>query len=158
MIWVVFRHGEKSLEGFDPGLSPRGLEQAEKVFQKVKAGQLPKPTALFVSTKKRSAQTFGPLSANAKIKAQIRAELTERVPGETREKFRLRIQEFLLKLMLEHKETDVIYLCTHSDWIDEFLTMIECDSDLSRCHYWPSAQHMVFDKKEIWHLLKYEGL
>lgn len=158
MIWVVFRHGEKSLQGFDPELSQRGQDQAQKILLKVKAGALPKPSALYVSTKKRSAQTFQPLSESLNLKSLIRADLTERVPGETRDKFRRRIQEFLLKVMLEHKENEVVYVCTHSDWIDEFLTMIECDSDLARCHYWPSAQHMVFEKKEIWHLLKYEGI
>lgn len=158
MMWVVFRHGEKELQGHDPDLSSRGHEQARRLVEKVRKGQLPKPNALYVSTKKRTLQTFSPLGREFKVKPQIRAELTERVPGETVEKFRFRIQEFLLKLMLQHQDNEVIYLCTHFDWIEEFLTTIECDADLSRCHHWPSAQHMVFEKKELWHLLKYEGL
>lgn len=158
MMWVLFRHGEKTMQGHDPELSPRGHEQARKILEKVQKGGLPKPHALYVSTKQRTLQTFAPLSTGTKVPSQIRAELTERVPGETVEKFRFRIQEFLVRLMLQHKDNEVIYLCTHFDWIEEFLTIVESDTDLTRCQHWPSAQHMVFEKKELWHLLKYEGI
>lgn len=158
MIWVLFRHGDKQNTGHDPELSREGHEQAKRIAAKAKSGGLPKPTALYVSTKVRTRQTFEPLSQLLGVPLVIKAELTERVPGETAEKFRMRIQEFLVKIMLLHKETDVVYFCSHFDWIDEFLTIIESDSDLSRCTHWPPAQHMVFEKRDVWFLAKYEGV
>lgn len=157
-MWVIFRHGEKQIQGFDPELTPRGLLQAQKVLQKVQANELPKPHALYVSTKRRTAQTLEPLAQQYRMKIQIKAELTERVPGETSEKFRLRIQEFLVKLLLLHQDNEVIYLCTHYDWIEEFLSVIESDSDLSRYANFGAGQYILFEKKELWHLLKCEGL
>lgn len=158
MKWVILRHGDKHKEGFDPELSPEGHIQAQKILQKVKLGELPKPTALIVSTKKRTYQTLAPLSQNLGLPLMIKAELTERVPGETQDKFRKRIQEFLVKAMLLFNDRDVIYFCTHFDWIEEFLNIIECESDLSRCTHWPPAQHMVFEKRDLWYLAKYEGV
>ncbi len=158
MKWILFRHAEKALQGYDPDLSLRGLEQSLKIVEKVKKGGLPKPSALYISTKKRTAQTFKPLSEYCGLKVQIRAELTERVPGETREKFRIRIQEFLLKLMLTHQESETIYLCTHYDWIEEFLSIVESDEDITRYTNWPSAQHMVLEKNTLWKLVKFEGI
>jgi broad specificity phosphatase PhoE len=158
MQWVILRHGDKELIGHDPELSPKGKTQALQLCEKVKAGNLPPPTALLVSTKKRTYQTLQPLSDTYKIPLSIKAELTERVPGESSEKFRKRIQEFLVKLMLFSQDRDVIYMCTHYDWIDEFLSTLECESDLSRCTHWPPAQHMVFEKRELWYLAKYEGV
>lgn len=158
MKWVIFRHGEKQIQGFDPELSAKGLKQAQNLAEKVKAGKLPKPHALYVSTKRRTLQTFEPLGTFAKVKPQIKAELTERVPGETSEKFRFRIQEFLVKLLLLHQDHEVIYLCTHFDWIEEFLTVIESDSDLSRYTSFNSAQYIAFEKKELWHVLGTETL
>ncbi len=157
MIWVIFRHGEKQMQGFDPELSPEGIVQAKNILEKAKGGKLPKPNALYVSTKKRTAQTFDPLAQHFRMKTQVKVELTERVPGETQEKFRFRIQEFLVKLLLLHQDNEVIYLCTHYDWIEEFLTVIESDKDLSRFASFGPAQYIMFEKKELWHLLESEG-
>ena len=132
MIWVIFRHGEKQMQGFDPELTPKGHAQAKNILEKVKTGKLPKPNVLYVSTKRRTAQTLDPLAAQFRMKTQIKAELTERVPGETAEKFRFRIQEFLVKLLLLHQDNEVVYLCTHFDWIEEFMSVVESDSDLSK--------------------------
>ncbi len=158
MKWVIFRHGEKQKEGFDPELSAVGVDQSKKILAKVKAKKLPKPTVIYVSTKKRTWQTLEPLATACGLKPIIKAELTERVPGESTEKFRFRIQEFLVKMILLHNDNDVIYFCSHYDWIEEFLTIIESDSDLSRCNHWPSAQHMVFEKNDLWTLTQYEGI
>jgi broad specificity phosphatase PhoE len=158
MMWVLFRHGEKQMQGFDPELSPQGFIQAQKILEKVKSGKLPKPHALYVSTKKRTAQTFEPLSREFRLKSQIKAELTERVPGETSEKFRFRIQEFLVRLLLQHQDNETLYLCTHFDWIEEFMSVIESDTDLSRYSNFGAGQFILFEKKELWHMLKCEGL
>ncbi len=158
MMWVIFRHGEKQTTGFDPELTSRGLEQAQNIVKKVKSGHLPKPQALYVSTKKRTTQTLSPLAQEFHLKTQIKAELTERVPGETHEKFRFRIQEFLVKLLLLHQDHEVIYLCTHYDWIEEFLSVIESDTDLSRYSQFGAAQYILFDKNELWHFIRSEGV
>lgn len=158
MMWVIFRHGEKQIQGFDPELTPKGHTQAQAILEKVKAGKLPKPNAIYVSTKKRTTQTLEPLAKQFRMKPQIKVELTERVPGETQEKFRFRIQEFLVKLLLLHQDNEVIYLCTHFDWVEEFLTVIESDSDLTRYTNFAAAQYILFEKKELWHLLKCEGV
>ena len=155
-MWVIFRHGEKQLQGFDPELTPRGLEQARSIVKNVQSGRIPKPNVLYVSTKKRTFQTLEPLGIATKLKPQIRAELTERVPGESTEKFRLRIQEFLVRLILYHQDHEVIYLCTHYDWIEEFLSTIECDTDLLRYSNFGAAQYILFDKKELWHFIRSE--
>lgn len=157
MIWVIFRHGEKQVQGFDPELAAQGHIQAKSILEKVKSNKLPKPNALYVSTKKRTAQTFEPLASHYSTKSQIKAELTEKVPGETQEKFRFRIQEFLVKLLLLHQDNEVIYICTHYDWIEEFLSVIECDTDLSRYSNFGTGHYIMFDKKELWHILKHEG-
>jgi broad specificity phosphatase PhoE len=158
MKWVIFRHGEKQNSGFDPELTAQGHRQAGRILSRIQEGKLPKPNALYVSTKKRTAQTFDPLSQHFKLKAQIRAELTERVTGESKEKFRFRIQEFLVRLLLQHPDQDVIYLCTHFDWIEEFMSIIEGDQDLSRLSTFSSGQFIFFDKKELWHVVKCETL
>ncbi len=158
MMWVLFRHGEKQIQGFDPELTPTGQAQAQALLEKVKAGKLPKPHAIYVSTKRRTAQTLEPLARQFKMKTQVKAELTEKVPGETPEKFRFRIQEFLVKLLLLHQDHEVIYLCTHFDWLEEFLTVIESDSDLSRFSHFTPAQYILFEKKELWHFLKSENV
>ena len=158
MKWVIFRHGEKQMQGFDPELTPRGHIQAKAIAEKVNSGKLPKPNALYVSTKRRTSQTFEPLALQCRLKTQIKAELTERVHGETPEKFRFRIQEFLVKLLLLHQDNEVIYLCTHYDWVEEFLTVIESDSDLTRYTNFGAGQYILFEKKELWHLLKCEGV
>ncbi len=158
MIWVLFRHGEKQMQGFDPELTPNGHAQAKRILELVQSGKLPKPNALYVSTKKRTAQTFAPLATHARQPTTIRVELTERVLGETAEKFRLRIQEFLVRLLLYHQDNEVIYLCTHYDWIEEFFTTIESDQDLSRYSNFSPAKYIMFEKKELWHVLKCEGV
>jgi hypothetical protein len=79
--------------------------------------------------------------------------LTELHDGEPRKHMSERIQKFISYL---EKQTGVIFLCSHFDWIEEFLIQVPCDQDLFRYGSWAPGQYMVFEIQEgLWHLEKH---
>ncbi|MES3037230.1 MAG: phosphoglycerate mutase family protein [Bdellovibrionota bacterium] len=157
MELILFRHGEKQALGSDPELTSVGKSQAVSIADLVKSRSLPRPTQIYVSPRKRAVQSLQPLADAANLKPKITPDLDQQVSAESGKDFRLRVQEFMVKSALDWKSTDVVYLCSHQDWIMEFLSVIECDTDLLQGIYvhWDTAAFMHFEKRELWHLVKF---
>lgn len=147
MKLVLFRHGDKAFDGTNnPPLSEIGLEQASNIAAMVSHTRLPRPSQIWVSPKKRTQQTMQALADWAQTPWQIQADLEEKQDGETAVQFRNRIERVIQQLQEQESTTSCIYLCSHLDWIEEFLIQIPSDTDLSSPMYqhWGSAQYMVF--------------
>lgn len=149
----LFRHAEKQSDWtYDPVLSPYGEKQALKLSQNVQSNLLPRPDQLYVSPKKRAQATFAPLSKDLKIPLAVQLALDEKHKGEDSGSFRLRVQNYLKGFNKTTSET--VYLCTHMDWLEEALSLIPCDTDLSQLSdfYWAPAAYLHFEIRNIWHL------
>ncbi len=156
---ILFRHAEKEIVGSsNPPLTQRGLQQAKKLIDEVRSKKLPEPQVMMVSPRVRSQQTFSPLADVLKIKSIATPLLDERTSKETSEDFRRRVQELLVLLQMDYPNDECIYLCTHYDWIQEFLSIVECTTDLmhAKYHHWNSCQWMWLNKKELWDLVKFD--
>lgn len=156
MKFVLFRHGSKGFMPFeDPELNAQGFQQSVKIAELVKSADLPAPTKLFVSPKRRTSQTLYPLSKDFSLQMQIHSELDLRQAEETSGQFRSRIQSFL-NFVAEQKN-EVIFACTHYDWIEESLTLIECDRNLNSFEFshWAPSQFLIFEvENSEWKVLK----
>lgn len=153
MKLVLFRHGDKSFDGTNnPPLSEVGDEQASSIALMVKATRLPTPTTIWVSPKKRTHQTMQPLSTATQVAFEVKDGLEEKQDTETATQFRQRVKSVIEALQsLERSQPNTqIYLCSHFDWIEEFLTQLPADTDLSSHPYqhWASAQYMVLQVQE----------
>ncbi len=157
MRLVLFRHAEKQHDGTaNPKLSAYGAQQALKLAQDVSVKNLPTPQVLMASPRIRTQQTLSPLAQNLGLKVSIYEPLNERLPNESVADFRRRIQELLVHTQMDYQKNECVYLCTHYDWIEEFLTIIECNTDLTKYSQWSSAQWLWLDKKELWEFVKFD--
>ncbi len=155
---VLFRHAQKGLNPFsDPELSEAGHSQAENLISLVDKSILPKPTHFWVSPKIRTAQTFQPLSQNLKTPLQVTDHLDLRLDSENRNAFRGRVQKFLNSFEIQSANKEVHFLCTHYDWIEESMTLINSDKDLNSFEFshWSPTQFVVFELQDsLWKFLK----
>lgn len=159
MRLVLFRHAEKQNDGTaNPKLSTYGLQQALKLAQEVNLKKIPIPQVLMASPRIRAQQTFDPLSKKLGLKISISQLLNERQPSETAVDFRRRIQELLVLLQMDFQKNECLFLCTHYDWVEEFLTIIECSTDLTKYSNWASAQWLWLDKKDLWDVVKFDQI
>lgn len=161
MKLVLFRHAEKQNDGTaNPKLSYQGQQQALKLAIDVSAKKIPTPNVLMVSPRIRTQQTFEQLSRTTGVQLAISPFLNERLPEESQSDFRRRIQELLVLLQMDYQKNECIYLCTHYDWIEEFLSIIECTTDLTDGKYsrWNSAQWMWLDKTDLWNLINFDQI
>jgi broad specificity phosphatase PhoE len=153
MKLILFRHANKGFIPYDdPELSPQGFEQSIRLLELVKAGQIPTPHVLLVSPKRRTSQTFNPLSREFILKLEIEPELDQHLVSENKSEFRKRIQNFIYKLE-EFPQESNIYVCTHYDWIEESMTLINCDKDLNSFEFshWPPTQYILFEIQDgLW--------
>lgn len=152
MIFILIRHGHKSMNPPEnPNLSSQGFDQAKKLYKLTNEQILPKPTTCWYSEKVRTKETLAELIHNYNIKHEIKTELNLKEPTETLQQFRSRIQKLLNYCTYQAKEpknkTQVIYACTHYDWIEEALTLIDSDKNLSSFEYsgWAPAQYLEFE-------------
>ncbi len=148
MIILLFRHGHKAFSiDHNPPLSPKGFEQALHLSQIIRDKKIPQATHCWVSEKIRTLQTFENAIDEFKIITSKKSELNERESHENVDQLRSRIQKFLLQLSQRLKESEVHYICTHYDWIEEALTFITCDTDLTGFEYahWSPGQYLIFD-------------
>lgn len=156
MKFVLLRHGSKGFTPFeDPELNAQGFQQSVKIAELVKDAVLPTPTKLFVSPKRRTSQTLYPVSKELSLQMLARTELDLRQPEETASQFRSRIQSFL-NFVAEQKN-EVVFACTHYDWIEESLTLIECDRNLNSFEFshWAPSQFLIFEVEHSnWKVLK----
>lgn len=145
----LFRHAEKSAHFQpNPGLSERGAAQALLLAEKVGQSELPRPTQLWVSPKKRAQQSFAPLAEKIEIPLKIVAELDERTHEENRPQFHERIRQVIATLEKEaDQKNQVIYLCSHSDWLEEALALIPADTDLTQYWQWSTLQYLGLNYK-----------
>ncbi|MBV2167758.1 MAG: histidine phosphatase family protein [Bdellovibrio sp.] len=142
----LFRHAQKAMDfSGDPDLTPEGHAQASKILDKVLKSEIPRPTELWVSPKKRTHSTFRPLSQHFNLPLQIQDSLLEQKSEENISEFRSRIER-LFEGAAE-KENAVVFLCTHYDWVVEAMSIVPSDKDLSGSEFshWSPAQYVAFE-------------
>lgn len=147
MKLVLFRHAQKSIMPFeDPELSPRGFEQGDNILKLVLAQKLPAPTALFVSPKRRTSQTFYKLSKEKNLQCRVLPELDQRESDETSQQFHSRVRKWIENIELGTSPETVVYACTHYDVIEEAMLLIPSDRDLSSFEFshWSPTQFAQF--------------
>jgi phosphohistidine phosphatase SixA len=155
---VLFRHGDKKLAlSSDPDLSPKGLQQSQKLVEDIISKKISKPDVLIVSPRRRTGQTFQKVADHFAIELTTRKELDQQHTHESRSDFRKRIQGFLITLQLDYTDEKTIYLCSHIDWVNEFMSIIETSADITKpqFHNFRSAQWVEFKKNEIWDVMNY---
>lgn len=162
MNFILFRHAEKSSEiAHDSSLSAQGFNQAHNLAQLVLNKKLPPPTHIYCSPRKRTKETMSVVAEHARIKITESPLLDLRTSSESPKHFRLRIQEFMVGFQLDVPDTPTkqptVYVCTHQDWAEEFLTIVESSTDLTQTKYsgWASGQYMFFAKTDLWHVMDF---
>jgi broad specificity phosphatase PhoE len=157
MKFVLLRHAHKGLTPFeDPELSIRGFEQSAKLLEFLKTQQLPVATELFVSPRRRTSQTLYPISKELTLPMTVTDLLDQRKDSETAAQFRFRIARFIKQLAQSQAPEKTVYACTHYDWIEEAMSLINCDRNLVDFEFshWAPAQHLVLEllsvETELW--------
>lgn len=162
MIFILLRHGHKSMEPPEnPHLSSKGYEQAHQLSKMVQDKLLPAPTLCFYSDKIRTQETLQELIDFFKTKSELKADLNLREFNETATQFRERIRRlidlFTFQALQPENKNQVVYVCTHYDWIEEAMAVIESDVNLSSYEFasWSPAQYIEFKIVEdgIWRFL-----
>lgn len=157
---VLIRHAQKGIAPYDnPSLTDGGFVQAEMLCELAKKNLLPAPTHAWVSPKIRTFQTLKPLCESYKIQPQIAESLDQRDVRESSADFRKRIAHFLNQMELRASEapSEIHFLCTHYDWIEESLTLINSDKDLNSFEFshWSPTQFVVFEiENETWKVIR----
>ena len=142
----IFRHAQKAMDfSGDPDLTQEGHDQASKLLDKVLKNELPQPTQLWVSPRKRTHSTFRPLSEHFDIQLESHDALLEQHGDETLSNFRSRIQNFLENAA--NLKNNTIYMCSHYDWVIEAMALVPSDKDLSDSEYshWSPCQYIGFE-------------
>lgn len=155
----LFRHAQKAMDfSGDPDLTAEGHAQASKVLDKVLKNELPQPTELWVSPKKRTHSTFRPVSQHFGLPMQINEALLEQQGDENLSDFRSRIEK-LFEGARTRKE-GVIFLCSHYDLVVEAMSVLPSDKDLtdSEFSHWSPCQYIGFevDNDGIYEFLEFK--
>jgi len=148
MIIVLIRHGHKgSTPISNPELTEKGHEQSLALAEIVQQGRLPKPTHCWFSDKIRTQQTLSEVIVRNSPVTFEKPELSTRHHTETSTVFRQRVQNFLTSIEQRSNANEVHFICTHYDWIEEALTLINSDKNLNSFEYsgWSPAQFLVFE-------------
>lgn len=158
MVIVIFRHGHKQFSADEnPSLSERGFEQAKNLAQLIGSEALPVPTHCWYSPKIRTRQTLELCFKNSSIITFEKNELNTREHDETHKSFKNRIQKFFNELHARSTPNEVHFICTHYDWIEEALTMIQLGSDAHSYELssWAPGQFALFELQDhIYHYRK----
>ncbi|WP_413575183.1 phosphoglycerate mutase family protein [Bdellovibrio sp. HCB290] len=142
----IFRHAQKAMDfSGDPDLTPEGHNQASTLLDLVLKNEMPIPTHLWVSPRKRTHSTFRPLSEHFKLPLENQEDLLEQHGDESLQVFRKRISTLLEKAA--ESKNEVIYLCSHYDWVIEAMSVIPSETDLSedRFSHWSPCQGVGFE-------------
>ncbi len=157
MKFVLFRHAHKGIMPFeDPELSSKGLEQSVRIPELIKNKTLPKPDQLWISPKKRTSQSFYPCSKEFSITMKVQPDLDQRLSEESGLEFRKRVQSLINEISSQHQTNTTVFACTHYDWIEEAMTLISCDRDLTSFEFshWAPTQFIAFDvQNDVWKFL-----
>ena len=160
MIFILIRHGHKAMDPAEnPNLSAKGFEQARQLLKMVKDKALPVPTVCLYTDKIRTKETLSDLIENFKPKHEIKTDLNLRELNETAQQFRARVQKlvnlYTFQASQPQNNNQVVYACTHYDWVEEAMTVIDCDKNLNSYEFagWSPAQYIEFQIGEdgIWH-------
>lgn len=166
MIFVLIRHGHKTIEPpDDPSLSAKGHDQARKLLQLVKNNTLPAPTHCIYSDRKRTQETLQELIVAYKPKSEPKLDLNLRTQNETSNQFHSRVQKlvnyYTYQATQPENKNQVVYACTHYDWVEEAMTVIESDKNLNSFEFagWAPGNYIVFQINEdgLWHYLSRGG-
>lgn len=144
----LFRHAEKaSLFHPNPGLSQGGERQAQRLAERVRASEMPRPTQLWVSPKKRAQLSFQPLAEQYELRLDIKEALDEKRNDENRESFRARIGELCRGLA---GQEGIIYVCTHIDWLEESMDFFsgERSWESEIPSHWSPLQYLALQERE----------
>lgn len=157
MTVILFRHGHKSFAAdANPPLSARGFDQAKNLEHLVEQKILPAPTHCWHSEKIRTQQTLqecflpGVFTFN-------KPELNYREHNEDAKNFRHRIQKFINEIAARTAKNEVHFICTHVDWIEESMSIIDSDRDLNTYELssWAPGQYVQFEIQDhIFHYVK----
>ena len=156
MYLILIRHGHKTfLPIEDPTLSDKGFSQSDQLLKLVEKGVLPVPTMCWVSDSQRTYQTVEKIIKHYAVQYEKTDHLSVRHNDESSSEFRNRVAKTMSSLeQLASQSRDKVYmLCTHFDWIEEAMSVINCDQNLTSFEYsnWAPAQYMVFELKDsIW--------
>lgn len=157
MKFVLFRHAHKGFTPFeDPELSLRGFEQSAKIPGLLKTQPLPNPTELFASPRRRTSQTLYPISKEYSLPIVVTELLDQKKESESISQFRFRISQFMKQLVETNSSEETVYACTHYDWIEEAMSLINCDRNLNDFEFshWAPAQYLVLEllstETELW--------
>lgn len=145
----LFRHAQKAMDlSGDPDLTVEGHAQATKVLDRVLKNELPRPTELWVSPKKRTHSTFRPLSEHLSIPLQVNIDLTEQQSDENISDFRSRIEKLMTGTAM--RSQGVVYLCSHYDFLVEAMGVLPSDKDLTDTEFshWSPCQYIGFEVTE----------
>ncbi len=164
MFVVFLRHATRdsfvislAAEGdqHDQHLNELGRRQATELVGLTQSnGPLPKPTILMSSPKHRARETLQPLATVCQSRVLILPELDERGNNETHSMFIGRIREWVETLQAKASPTDVVYACSHYDWLTEVLGLIPSTlSDNEQNSGFAPAEFRIFEIREgIWYL------
>lgn len=137
----LFRHAQKAMDfSGDPDLTSDGFAQANKLLDRILKNEMPQPTSLWVSPKKRTHSTFREVSRALELPLQIHEELSEQKAEETLQDFRKRIQHLFEAASRQNAE--VVFMCSHYDLVVEAMTVLPCDKDLQTAEFaqWAPCQ------------------
>jgi len=157
---LFIRHGTRSLHGLgDVSLNSQGQRQAEHLAQLVAQGQLPSPSHLLSSPKKRACETLESLSLATQIPVTIDPRLDERHQNESAREFEARVRSFLDEWtpapVTSRKSEGCAIICSHLDWLE--LAMVLIPSTLSETEMaasWANAEYRIFRYTDhLWELI-----
>jgi broad specificity phosphatase PhoE len=145
---VLLRHATRDLQSADDGkLSEHGFRQAEELIAKIAPnGPLPEPSVLIASPKRRARETLHPVAASLSIPLVVSSSLDERHPDETGSMFATRIQNWVGSLSKDFASDEVIWACSHADWLEFIMDFIPSDLDeWEKLAPFSPAQFRVFE-------------
>lgn len=149
MKMLMIRHAARSLHDLgDTPLSSQGRLQAEHLRQLIDEGQIPAPTELISSPKKRAKETLAELAMALELPVTIENRLDERHQNESAREFEDRVRSFLEEITsdeaAENREK-CIAICSHLDWLE--LAIVLLPSTLSEneiADSWSNAEYRIF--------------
>jgi phosphohistidine phosphatase SixA len=155
MFIVLLRHAQRDPLGpKDGGINKIGRAQAANLTQQLAPqGPLPRPSVLLVSPKRRTRETVAPLSEKLGCPVTVDDALDERHDGESESAFLGRIRNWVTGLTSNYAPTDVLFVCSHLDWLHEALHLIPSDlAERETDHGFAPCEFRVFEiVDEIWY-------
>jgi broad specificity phosphatase PhoE len=115
-------------------------------------GNIPAPSRLLASPKRRAKETLTPLSHALHLPLEIDGRLDERHQTETGGEFQDRIVSVFSDLEAQASDEGCVYLCTHLDWLEGAMIALNHDmSELEASLGWSTAEYKIFKLEDgIW--------